>query len=249
MDAILQYFKDNPKLILVSVISLLVCLILAIVIIIAKKAISKKRNQEKSDSDEKLNKEEALDEDLEKIDEQVKSEETIDTETQLQPEETTVEEETVAADNTEEVAEKEEKEAKAKPQKALDSTVNKQNDDKKTDTRYSGKWVIIEEGKRFSAELRASNAEILLRTESYTALSGIKSGIETVKNNVEKNNFAVSMDKNGNFFFKLYSSSTRLLCVSEGYSTKAACERAIGSVERFSKTAVIVREKKDDENN
>ncbi len=112
--------------------------------------------------------------------------------------------------------------------------------------KYAGKWLIYTENGKYAANLVASNGEVLLRTESYTALSGIKSGIETVKNNIAKNNFAISVDKNGNFFFKLYSSSTRLLCISEGYSTKAVCENAIESVKRFSKTAVLEVKKDND---
>jgi len=109
----------------------------------------------------------------------------------------------------------------------------------KPTAKYSGKWLIYNDNGKYAANLVASNGEVLLRTESYTALSGIKSGIETVKNNIAKDNFAISVDKNGNYFFKLYSSSTRLLCVSEGYSTKAVLESAIESVKRFSKTAVV----------
>ncbi len=105
--------------------------------------------------------------------------------------------------------------------------------------KYSGKWLIYSENGKYAANLVASNGEVLLRTEPYTALSGIKSGIETIKNNIAKDNFAISVDKNGNYFFKLYSSATRLLCVSEGYSTKAVLESTIESVKRFSKTAVI----------
>lgn len=111
--------------------------------------------------------------------------------------------------------------------------------------KYSGKWLIFKEDGKFAANLVASNGEVLLRSETYTALSGVKSGIETLKNNIFKNNFAISVDKNGNYFFKLYSSSTRLLCISEGYSSKAVCENAIESVKRFAKTAVI--EVKQDE--
>lgn len=114
-------------------------------------------------------------------------------------------------------------------------------------TKYSGKWLIYKDNGKYAANLVASNGEVLLRTEPYTALSGIKSGIETIKNNIAKDNFAISVDKNGNYFFKLYSSSTRLLCVSEGYSNKSVLESAIESVKRFSKTAVIEIKKEDAE--
>lgn len=121
-----------------------------------------------------------------------------------------------------------------------------QNSEKPT-SKYAGKWLIYTENGKYAANLVASNGEVLLRSESYTALSGIKSGIETIKNNIAKNNFAISVDKNGNFFFKLYSSSTRLLCISEGYSTKAVCESAIESVKRFSQTAVLEIKKEENQ--
>lgn len=119
---------------------------------------------------------------------------------------------------------------------------------KPTSTRYAGKWIIFEENGRFYANLVASNGEILLRTEAYSALSGIKSGIETINKNVKADNFALSIDKNGKYFFKLYSSKTRLLCVSEVYANKTLCERAVESVKRFSQTAVVVREKDAQQN-
>lgn len=117
----------------------------------------------------------------------------------------------------------------------------------KPKAKYTGKWQIYSENGRYAANLVASNGEVLLRTESYSALSGIKSGIETIKNNIERDNFALSVDKNGNYFFKLFSSSTRLLCISEAYTTKAVCESAINSVKRFSKTAVIEVLKEEDQ--
>lgn len=133
---------------------------------------------------------------------------------------------------------KEEKPKKFQPTRSTEKQAEKP-------VKYSGKWLIYVENDRYAANLIASNGEVLLRSESYSALSGVKSGIETIKNNVAKNNFAISVDKNDNFFFKLYSSSTRLLCISEGYSTKTACESAIESVKRFAKTAVIEVKKEE----
>lgn len=108
-------------------------------------------------------------------------------------------------------------------------------------TRYSGKWLIVQEENRYSALLKASNGETMLSTESYTSLSGIKSGIDTLKKNIEKENYAINLDKNGNFVFKIFSTSNRLLCIGEGYSTREQCEKAFQSVKRFSKTAVIIK--------
>ncbi len=106
--------------------------------------------------------------------------------------------------------------------------------------KYAGKWIIYEEDGRFYAELRASNGELMLRTEYYSSLSGIKSGIETLKKNIEMENYAINLDKNGNFVFKIFSTAKRLLCVGEGYSTREQCEKAFNSVKRFSQTGKIV---------
>ena len=111
---------------------------------------------------------------------------------------------------------------------------------KSESVKYAGKWIIYEEDGRFFAELKASNGEVMLRTEYYSSLSGIKSGIETLKKNIEMENYAINLDKNGNFVFKIFSTAKRLLCIGEGYSTREQCEKAFNSVKRFSQTAKIV---------
>lgn len=113
--------------------------------------------------------------------------------------------------------------------------------------RYAGKWVIVtEDDGRLYAYLKASNGEKMLATEGYSSLSGIKSGIDTLKKNIQKDNYAINLDKNGNFVFKIFSGANRLLCVGEGYSTREQCEKAFSSVKRFAATAVITVENKDE---
>lgn len=133
-----------------------------------------------------------------------------------------------------------------KSKQPLKKVAPKNQPKQEASSRYAGKWLIFSENGRFSANLLASNGEVLLRSESYSSLNGVKNGIETIKNNVEKNNFAISVDKKEKYSFKLYTAQTRLLCISEGYSSKALCESAIESVKRFSKTAII-EVKKDEE--
>lgn len=108
----------------------------------------------------------------------------------------------------------------------------------------AGKWVIITEsdGKMY-AFLKTDSEEKLLSTESYSSLSGIKSGIDTLKKNIENENYAINLDKNGNFVFKIFTSANRILCVSEGYITREQCETAFNQVKRLSNTAAIVIEK------
>lgn len=105
--------------------------------------------------------------------------------------------------------------------------------------KYAGKWIITEENGRFTAALHASNGELMLSGESYSSLSGCKSGIETLKKNIENDNYAINVDKNGNFVFKIFSTANRLLCVGEGYDTREQCEKAFASVKRFAKTATV----------
>jgi uncharacterized protein YegP (UPF0339 family) len=77
-------------------------------------------------------------------------------------------------------------------------------------------------------------------------MSGVKSGIETIKKNVESGNFAISIDKYDHYHFKLFSKSNKLICVSEDYSSKAKCESGIASVKRFATDATIILEESND---
>ncbi len=110
---------------------------------------------------------------------------------------------------------------------------------------YLGKWKIKELDGKFFAELVASNGSLLLRTEKYTSISGVKNGIETIKKNIDNGNVVISLDKHGHYHFKLYSNTNRLICVSEDYSSKAKCESGIESVKRFAQTPTIIREESD----
>ncbi len=104
-----------------------------------------------------------------------------------------------------------------------------------------GKWQIVMEDKwHYLANLYNSNGEVILRSEAYSALSGVKSGIETIKKNIESDNFALSVDKNGKYFFKLYSSSTRLLCVSDTFQDLETCKNNIEQVKRFYNSPITI---------
>ena len=110
---------------------------------------------------------------------------------------------------------------------------------------YLGKWKIKNDGEKYFAELTASNGGLLLRTELYTSLSGVKNGIETIKRNIESGNFAISVDKYGHYRFKLFSNANRLICVSEDYSSRTKCENGIESVKRFAQSASLMIEEND----
>ncbi len=109
---------------------------------------------------------------------------------------------------------------------------------------YVGKWKIKSDDFGFYACLTASNGVLVLKTEYYKSLSGVKNGIETIKKNIDDGNFIIAVDKYGHYRYKLLSQSKRPICSSEDYSSKAKCESGIESVKRFAKTAIIIIEEK-----
>jgi uncharacterized protein YegP (UPF0339 family) len=89
-------------------------------------------------------------------------------------------------------------------------------------------------------ELFASNGEKLLSSEEYTSYSGALNGIHTHRNNIEKDNFRISLTKRGDYIYKLLTSNGQLLCLGEHYKTRRRCESAVESVKRFAKTSPIL---------
>ena len=81
-----------------------------------------------------------------------------------------------------------------------------------------------------------------MRTKTYTSLSGIKNGIETIKKNIDAGNFVIRVDKHDHYAFSLLSPTNQLICISEDYSSKAKCENGIESFKRFAKTASVLVE-------
>jgi len=110
-----------------------------------------------------------------------------------------------------------------------------------------GKWTLIadKEGYYFG-ELRANNGQLILTTEKYKGVSGIKSGIETIKKNLLKDNYEISVDKNSTANFKLFGSNAALLCIGEGYTSKDSAESAINSVKNFINSPFVVSEELDE---
>ena len=113
------------------------------------------------------------------------------------------------------------------------------------DNGYNGKWIVSsmispDGNPIYYFELFASNGEKLLTSEEYITYNGVINGINTHKNNIEKNNFRISLTKRGDYIFKILNANEQLLCLGEHYKTRSRCERAVESVKRFAKTAQIM---------
>ena len=105
--------------------------------------------------------------------------------------------------------------------------------------KYSGKWVITPIDDEFMAQLRASNGELLLSSESYSSYASAKDAIDNITQNAEVGNFIIDSDKKGRYFFKLRNDRKLTLCIGETYSQLSACQSAIESVRGFLKTAKL----------
>ncbi|MBP5193619.1 MAG: hypothetical protein J6126_02705 [Clostridia bacterium] len=104
-----------------------------------------------------------------------------------------------------------------------------------------GKWRIMPSGSTYVSELHSEEDELLLSLPHYSSLGGARGSIETVQKNVSSYNFSVSVDKDGKFRFKMYTSAGRLVCLGEPCETREECIEKIDLVKRIACRAEIVR--------
>ena len=120
------------------------------------------------------------------------------------------------------------------------------------------KFVIrpVPTGVKF--DLKAVNGQIIATSEVYDSVSACRKGIESVKRNaataktedqtesgyqsLSNPKFTLFMDKGGEFRFRLTARNGKIIAVSESYSTKAACENGIASVQKNAPDAEITED-------
>ena len=111
-----------------------------------------------------------------------------------------------------------------------------------------GKFVIRKTRTGMKFDLKAANGETIATSEVYETEAACRKGIESVRKNGAKANlldltqpesktvtnpkFELFQDNAGNFRFRLKARNGGVIAVSEGYSTKAACENGMESVRR-----------------
>lgn len=121
-----------------------------------------------------------------------------------------------------------------------------------------GKFVIQDAKNGVKFNLKAGNGEIILTSETYTALAGCKNGIESVRKNAaaaaledqtvegfakEKNpKFEVYKDKAGEFRFRLKAANGEIILTGESYKAKAGCLKGIESIRRNAAESPVVEE-------
>ena len=117
------------------------------------------------------------------------------------------------------------------------------------------KFVIrtVPSGVKF--DLKATNGQVIATSEIYSSLDACRSGVQSVKKNAPVANvedqtvegfaaakhpkFEMYTDKAGEFRFRLKATNGQIIAVSEGYTTKAACENGIESVKKNAAVAEV----------
>ena len=121
-----------------------------------------------------------------------------------------------------------------------------------------GKFVIRTVNTGIKFDLKATNGQVIATSEVYEAKASCKNGIESVMKNapiagvedqtaegyeaVKHPKFEMYQDKAGEYRFRLKARNGEIIAVSEGYTTKAACENGIESVKKNAPEAEIVEE-------
>ena len=93
---------------------------------------------------------------------------------------------------------------------------------------------------KYSFNLKASNVEVILSSESYDSRKGAEGGIASVKKNAGNDaRFERKTAKNGSAFFVLKAANGEPIGKSEMYKTKRSMESGIVSVGKNAPDAPI----------
>src|SRR5215212_888615 len=106
----------------------------------------------------------------------------------------------------------------------------------------AGKFEI-KEGRngKFRFNLKSSNGQVILSSESYDSRSGAVSGIESVRKNAGNDSrFERKTAKDGSAFFILKAGNGEPIGKSEMYASKRSMENGIASVGRNAVDAAVV---------
>lgn len=112
--------------------------------------------------------------------------------------------------------------------------------DAKEGKKFVGKWTVeMKSSTEYMSKLSANNGEVMLTSEIYASEKGARSGIQTIIKAIENGEFVIYQDKGNDYYYKLKNANNRFLCAGEIYRSKDRCLRAVESVRRIAKDAVI----------
>ena len=103
-----------------------------------------------------------------------------------------------------------------------------------------GKYEVYTDGTSYYYNLKASNGEVLIKSEPYASKDSVLLAIEAIKRNVEVGTLSVRQDKHGLYQFVLTAKNHRVLVMSANYSTEKRAESASESFKRFAPTSPVI---------
>jgi uncharacterized protein len=105
------------------------------------------------------------------------------------------------------------------------------------------KFEISRSGKNneFYFHLKATNGEIILRSQGYKDLSSAKKGIASVQTNaVVDARYQVKKAKNGETYFDLHSRNAKVIGTSQMYKEESGLKKGLTSVKKNAPGAKVV---------
>ena len=121
-----------------------------------------------------------------------------------------------------------------------------------------GKFVVRKTNTGIKFDLKATNGQVIATSEVYNSKASCMGGVKSVAKNApiaaiedqteetveakKCTKFEIYTDKKGEFRFRLKATNGQIIATSEGYTTKAACENGIASVQKNAVDAPVVEE-------
>ncbi|MCZ4245262.1 YegP family protein [Pedobacter punctiformis] len=107
-----------------------------------------------------------------------------------------------------------------------------------------GKFIISQrKNEEYQFNLKASNGQVILTSEGYTAKASCKNGIESVKTNAPLDSrYDRKIAKNGLYYFNLKAGNGEIIGTSQMYTSIGGRETGIESVKANAPGAEIIDE-------
>ena len=117
------------------------------------------------------------------------------------------------------------------------------------------RFIIRAVNSGFKFDLNAPNGQAIATSEVYDSKAACLKGVESVRKiaatakledqtasdnrSLSHPKYELYQDKSGAFRFRLKSRNGKIVAISEGYSTKAACENGIDSIRKNAPDAEV----------
>lgn len=105
----------------------------------------------------------------------------------------------------------------------------------------AGKFELSKtSGGQFRFNLKAGNGQVILASEAYNSKDAVENGIDSVRKNAgDDARYDREVAKDGSFFFRLKAGNGQVIGMSEMYTSEAARDNGIESVQKNAPDATV----------